>query len=174
VFALLIRQRTGFKPGYKDPKSTHYLYPRPHLTSLSYSASLHLTADHARPLLSTVTACLYNWAMIRFPSPYQVVHRAEHRNGSCDQNCPVHISGRDLRKTRPETEEEHKSEVRAGEDVIGNAQSTGDFPWSPDRSNHAVSGDGSCVHLVGLAGWEDSAGAASIEEERGGQEVRRE
>jgi len=109
--------------------------------------------------------------MIRLPRPNRIINRTDDRYRTRYQDCPIHIRRRNLRKARPETEEENKAKIGAGKDVVSDAYSTRKTPGAPYSADHAVAGRGLAVCVEGFAGWEDGAGAAAVEEEGGCEKV---
>ena len=109
--------------------------------------------------------------MIRIPRPNRIVNRTDDRYRTRYQNRPIHIRRRNLRKTRPETEEEDKAKIGAGKDIISNAYCAGKTPRAPYSVDHAVAGCGLAVCVEAFAGWENGAGAAAVEEKRGCEKV---
>jgi hypothetical protein len=137
---------------------------------LQFTTHLVMLMHNTRPIPPVLRSInLHNRTMVRLPRPNNIVNRTNQRNGTEDQNRIVHIRSRNVRETRPETEEEDKGEVDAGENVVRDTQSARDAPGAPDSAHHAVFCDRGCVE--GGAGRQDGAGAAAVEEQRRGEEV---
>lgn len=105
---------------------------------------------------------------IRLLRPHQVIDSAEDRRRARHQNRPVHILGVDIRKGRPEAEEQDKSKVDAGKDVVRDAERVGHFPGAPGEVACSTGGqvDGRGARLF------DAARAAVVEEHASDEEVR--
>jgi len=109
--------------------------------------------------------------MIRLPRPNRIINRTDNRNRTRYQNRPIHIRRRNLRKARPETEEENKAKIGAGKDVVGDTYRARKTPGAPHSADHAVASCGLAICVEGFAGWEDGAGATAVEEEGGCEKV---
>lgn len=112
--------------------------------------------------------------MVRLPRPHKVVHSAEQRNSTRDQNRPVHGRGRDFLKRGPEAEEEDESKIGACKGIVCDTESAGELPWTPDGAYHAIVGDGGCAAVECGATGQDGSGAATVQQQARCEKVGRE
>jgi len=112
--------------------------------------------------------------VIRLAGPHQVIHGAQQRNPTCHQNRPIHSRNGDFLERRPEAEEEYEPKVCACKGIVGDTERTGDLPGSPYGAYHAIVGDGGCHVVKRSAAGEDGTCAATVEKQRGCEEVRSE
>ena len=73
----------------------------------------------------------YNRSLVCFPGPYKVVNSADDGDKTGDQNRPVHVLRRDIRKSGPKAEKEYKCKIDAGKDVVRDAEGTRYPPRAP-------------------------------------------
>ena len=161
-----VRKRKATETWYtaSTPRVNH---STPHETQELHSPSE--TALLLRP--NYLQRNLHNRPSIRLPRRNHIIQRTHPRNRQSDQNRPIHRRRRHLLIRRPKAKKEHKQQIHTSERVIRNPKYPRDFPRAPHSVGvGAVGGLGGVRGERGVGG-RDSAGAAPVEQQAGGEEV---
>lgn len=109
----------------------------------------------------------HNRASVDLARPRDVVRHAAYDNRARDKRTVIHIGRRDRKHRRPETEEGQNDEIDASANIVENANSTRNAPWSPRVRLQTRGTTNVTIRVV-----TNVASNAAIQEQAAGHEVR--